>query len=74
VTTSLPLPPLKAWFSIPSSSTTCKSTIASLKSHLCYSLPILHKFTPSSLSLSVNGFQLLDNSKVEVVRDGDLVW
>ncbi|KAL4075559.1 hypothetical protein J3A83DRAFT_4089539 [Scleroderma citrinum] len=74
VTTSPPLPPLKAWFPIPSSSTTRESTIASFKSHLCRSLPILREFTSSSLSLSIDGFQLLDDSEIEVVRDGDLVW
>lgn len=79
VTTSPPLPPLKAWFPIPpthgsTSSTVCKPTVASFKSHLCSSLPVLRGFAPASLCLSIDGFQLLDDSELEVVRDGDLVW
>ncbi|KIM62778.1 hypothetical protein SCLCIDRAFT_793695 [Scleroderma citrinum Foug A] len=78
VTTTPPLPPLKAWFLVPSthasaSSTACESTIAGLKSRLCCSLPTLRGFPPTSLCLSIDGFQLLDASEIGVIRDGDLI-
>ncbi|KAI6099046.1 hypothetical protein F5141DRAFT_1144281 [Pisolithus sp. B1] len=68
VTTGPPLPLLKAWFPVPSphpeaASTSSEFTIANLKT----------QFLPSSLRLSIDGFELLDECDIGVVRDGDLV-
>ena len=63
-----PLPLVRAWFPLHST-----STIAAFKSLLCTSLPAFSNITPTSLYLSIDGFELLDNSELTVVRDGDLI-
>ncbi|KAG6334277.1 hypothetical protein ID866_4817 [Astraeus odoratus] len=70
VTTKPPLPPIKAWFPVPSSS---DLTVADFKSHLCKTLPTLHACVASLLRLSIDEFELLDECEIGVVRDGDLV-
>ncbi|KAI6119922.1 hypothetical protein EDD16DRAFT_1476933 [Pisolithus croceorrhizus] len=77
VTTGPPLPLLKAWFPVPSphpemALTSPEFTIANLKTRLCNTLP-LGRVPPSSLRLSIDGFELLDECDLGVVRDGDLV-
>ncbi|KAF8837101.1 hypothetical protein BDN67DRAFT_1014129 [Paxillus ammoniavirescens] len=79
--TNPPLPALRAWFTIPSTSdrdpSSChdksRQTVQSLKFLLCSSLPTLCGVAPSCLRLSIDEFELLDNSELTVVRDGDLV-
>ncbi|KIJ19748.1 hypothetical protein PAXINDRAFT_166002 [Paxillus involutus ATCC 200175] len=81
ISTNPPLPALRAWFTIPSTSdrgpSSChdksRSTVQSLKFLLCSSLPTLCGVAPSCLRLSIDEFELLDDSELTVVRDGDLV-
>ena len=65
-----PLPQTKAWFVVPP-----VATVADLKDTLCNSLPALvhAKTTSGGIALYLDGFELLDDSTVEVVRDGDLI-
>ena len=65
-----PLPPFKAWFVVPS-----VSTVSDLKGALCASLPnLVHAHTsPEGITLHLDGFELLDDSPIDVVRDGDLI-
>ncbi|KAF8432581.1 hypothetical protein L210DRAFT_1058027 [Boletus edulis BED1] len=67
-----PLPAVRAWFPL-HGHTLSTSTISSFKSLLCTSLPDFRGISPSSLWLSIDGFELLDHSELTVVRDGDLV-
>ncbi len=64
-----PLPSTKAWFIIPPVSTICD-----LKAALCSELPALHGQTSADeVTLFLDGFELLDASPMDVVRDGDLI-
>lgn len=64
-----PLPSIKAWFIIPP-----VSTIYDLKFTLCNELPALQSQTSADeVTLSLDGFELLDATPVDVVRDGDLI-
>ncbi|THG98611.1 hypothetical protein EW026_g3616 [Hermanssonia centrifuga] len=65
-----PLPSLKAWFIV-----SPVATIYDLKATLCAELPALRegRVAAKDISLSLDGFELLDDSHVEVVRDGDLL-
>ena len=74
ISTSPPLPPVKAWFPLNLESLHPKLNVSSFKSILCLSIPAFHSVSPDSLRLSVDGFELLDNSELSIVRDGDLVW
>lgn len=65
-----PLPSTKAWFGIQS-----LNTISDLKATLCTDLPALRDAAVSSdeIVLFMDGFELLDTSLVDVLRDGDLI-
>lgn len=65
VETESPLPPLRAWHLVQS------PTIAHLKSTLCST--VLPNYSPHSISLSLDGFLLLDPTPADVLRDGDLL-
>lgn len=66
-----PLPAVRAWFPLAPQG---HATVSSFKSLLCTSLPAFRAVSPSSLHLSIDGFELLDACELTVVRDGDLVW
>lgn len=73
ISTSPPLSALKAWFSIPPLGEI--STVAELK---ILFVNLIDKegekgIRPEELHLEVDGFELLDESDVGVVRDGELV-
>ena len=72
--TQLPLPPLKAWYLLPSPPTG-SSRISELKAELALNL---QSFRDSSISgdrliLSIDGFDLLDQSPCDVIKEGDLI-
>ncbi|KAG8218225.1 Cwf15/Cwc15 cell cycle control protein-domain-containing protein [Butyriboletus roseoflavus] len=64
---------VRAWFPLALPSVQSTPTVSSFKSLLCTSLPAFSGVSPSSLCLSIDGFELLDNSELTVVRDGDLI-
>src|SRR5580693_7375787 len=86
VLSSPPLPHVKAWFVIPDGAQNIASSslvhaepslenIFGLKNALRNGIPALR---PSSLSaanliLMIDGFELLDESSIAVINDGDLV-
>jgi hypothetical protein len=72
--TNAPLSPLKAWFSLPEPPVL--STINDLKRHLCTHLPLLteSRIPAKDIMLVLDEFELLDDTDVGVLRDGDLVW
>lgn len=77
LTTRLPLEPLRAWFDVASSEITLD--ISELKDLLCDRLPQLRDQNGNTLSgaeleLSIDEFTLLDDSKVSIIRDNDLIW
>jgi hypothetical protein len=66
-------PPLlytKIWFIVPAI-----STIQELKSALCTGIPALNEqdLAADDITLVLDGFDILDSSSVDVVRDGDLI-
>ena len=65
-----PLPSTKAWFIVPP-----VETVSDVKEALCYDLPGLQnaQTAPSQITLYLDGFELLDATSVDVVRDGDLL-
>lgn len=65
-----PLPPLKAWFVVPA-----VSTVLDLKGALCLDIPALRDrdLATNDFTLVLDGFELLDASSIEAVRDGDLI-
>ncbi|KZP14108.1 hypothetical protein FIBSPDRAFT_868616 [Athelia psychrophila] len=69
--TTAPLDPLKVWLPLPADLT----TVTSLKHHLATYLPALVslRVKPRDLTLLLDGFELLDDSEVGVLRDGDLI-
>lgn len=62
-----PFPPLKAWFPVP----TNIHSINNLKSSLKSAFKVLTSF---EFDLFLDDFELLDESVLDVLRDGDLVW
>ena len=68
-----PLPALKAWFSDDSLEPT--ATILELKATFCAGLHVLRDggFDSKDLSLTLEGFELLNESLLNVLRDGELV-
>lgn len=62
-----PLKPLKAWFQIPSNLSLEHSTIDVLK--LC--LPVIDS---SDVVLVLDDFELLGDTTLSVLREGDLIW
>jgi hypothetical protein len=71
IQTALPLPDLKAWYA-PNED---QSSIAHLKDALFLHIPVLEAslFHSHQVVLLLDGFELLDDSPLDVVRDGDLV-
>jgi len=67
-----PLPPIRAWFSI----TTTSQSIAELKHDICEGIPALRGegVNAEELTLSVDDFDLLDDGSVDILRENDLVW
>lgn len=62
-------PPLKAWFSVPSH----VATVRDLKKSLCSNLEVLEDVAPDSIILLLDEFEVLDDSPINVLRDGDLL-
>ncbi|KIP10560.1 hypothetical protein PHLGIDRAFT_219210 [Phlebiopsis gigantea 11061_1 CR5-6] len=65
---SPPLPPSKVWFIVP-----VVSTVAELKHALWAELPGLQQSSTDNLTLVLDGFELIDSSSIDVIRDGELV-
>ena len=65
-----PLPVVKAWFIVPP-----VSTVSDLKDTLCSELPALSNVQTlaNDIALYLDGFELLDATPIDVVRDGDLI-
>ena len=65
------VPNVRSWFNIEQ-----ENTVASLKSSLCASISALREARVQAIELVLllDDFELLDNSAVHVLRDGDLVW
>jgi hypothetical protein len=65
------LPGIRSWFNIDR-----ENTVGSLKLSLCASVPALNdaRVNPNELVLSLDDFELLDHSPIDILRDGDLVW
>lgn len=86
ITTSPPLPPLQAWYFLPDSAlrpSTLRleegepcTTVESLKQRLCSELKTLRdaRISKENVALLLDGFELLDSSSADVLRDGDLLW
>jgi hypothetical protein len=72
-----PLPVLKAWFVLPDPSLVAAGhpTINNLKGILCREVPILSLGTVQChhILLEMDGFELLDGSLWDVIREGDLI-
>lgn len=69
IATSPPLAPLRALFLVAASS----RTIADLKIQLVHDLGQLRGVAPAQLLLEVDGWELLDRSQVELVREEDII-
>jgi hypothetical protein len=65
------LPQIRSWFNVDK-----ENTVASLKLGLCASVPALRdaQVRTTELVLTLDGFELLDDSSIHVLRDGDLIW
>ena len=65
-----PLPAIKAWFAVPA-----VLTVHDLKESVCSGIPALHELgiAADNFTFVVDGFELLDTSAIDVVRDGDLI-
>lgn len=64
-------PQVKSWFNVEQ-----ESTVGALKLSLCASISALReaRVRAVELVLLLDDFELLDNTAVHVLRDGDLVW
>ncbi|EGO04170.1 hypothetical protein SERLA73DRAFT_67886 [Serpula lacrymans var. lacrymans S7.3] len=72
ICTSPPLPDLKAWFAVELNEKT--RTIWDLKHVLLSDLHVLQDYqAKDGISLSMDGFELLDETPINILRDGDLV-
>lgn len=65
------LPGIRSWFNIDR-----EDTVALLKLSLCASVPALHdaRIHATELVLTLDDYELLDNSPIRVLREGDLIW
>lgn len=72
VSTRPPLPPVKAWFSV---SDDANQDIDQLKHQLCSRIPALHDrhVVPANITLSIDNFELLDETETDIIRENDLV-
>jgi hypothetical protein len=77
IQTFSPLPELKAWYSTDHDplSDTPLATVSHLKHAICLQLLSLKKFgvNGTHLVFFLDSFELLDESPLSVVRDGDLI-
>ncbi|KAI0313247.1 hypothetical protein OF83DRAFT_1142260 [Amylostereum chailletii] len=75
ISTSPPLPSLKAWFPINEKETPEERTVISLKKLLCANVEALRNARVQSyeIALLLDDFDLLDETTLDVLRDGDLV-
>ena len=73
IITSPPIPHLKFWFQIPEPLAPGLANILQLKRMLVVHLETLSDFVPAHrLSLSLEGFEILDSSPCNILRDGDM--
>lgn len=65
------LPEIRSWFNVDG-----EDTVASLKLSLCASLPALFnaRVCAAELVLTLDDFELLNDSPIHILRDGDLIW
>ena len=65
------LPVIRSWFNIDR-----ENTVTSLKISLCASVPALRDahVRIEELVLTLDDFELLDDSPIHILRDGDLIW
>ena len=65
------VPQVRSWFNIEQ-----ETNVASLKSSLCASISALREARVQAIELVLllDDFELLDNTAIHVLRDGDLVW
>lgn len=73
IQTKAPLPELKAWYT--PDSETAPETVSELKNAICQNVQTLRASGVSGYQvlLLLDDFQLLDDSPLDVVRDGDLI-
>ncbi|KAG9219430.1 hypothetical protein CCMSSC00406_0005324 [Pleurotus cornucopiae] len=75
IQTNSPLPPLKAWYATKSLEGP-NPTIADLKKQICTNVDAIRAATKgraAQLTLTLDDFELLDVSPLDVLRDGDLI-
>ena len=75
--TKPPLRPLKAWFDIPDSDS--EVNICSLKYQICSRISQLidedgSTPLPEELTLTLDDFELLEDSNVKVVKENETIW
>ena len=70
ISTVHPLSPFKAWFALDTLADEVY-TIAHLKRTLCTRLPGL---PDDNITLMMDEYDLLDDSPISILRDGDVVW
>jgi hypothetical protein len=65
------LPVIRSWFNVDR-----ENTVTSLKLSLCASVPALRNahLRAEELVLTLDEFELLDDSPINILRDGDLIW
>ena len=65
------LPGIRSWFNVDK-----ENTVTSLKLSLCASVPVLRDahVRAEELVLALDDFELLDDSPIHILRDGDLIW
>lgn len=65
------LPVIRSWFNIDR-----ENTVKSFKISLCTSVPALRDahVRVEDLVLTLDDFELLDDSPIHILRDGDLIW
>lgn len=74
ITTAPPLEPLKSLIAVPRILLEDNdTTIRQLKQHFCGILSCLQTSRPENVSISVEGYDVLDFNPLSVLRDGDLV-
>jgi len=74
ISSSSPLPEIKAWFSMKSMPET--TSVSSLKEGLCTTVQALRDagVRGEDVTLLLDDFELLGEIAVDILRDGDLVW
>jgi hypothetical protein len=65
------VPQVKSWFNVEQ-----EKTVAALKASLCAFISALReaRVQAADLVLLLDDFELLNNTPVNILRDGDLVW